>query len=65
MQQRFPTRKIHAEHLQKMLQLEPSIDYQWQLTEPSKIFSYAVNAERIPRKPIIVVLNGCQKDLQY
>ena len=56
----FQQEQIHAEHLQKMLQLDSSIDYQWQLTEPSKIFSYAVNV-RTPRKHIIVVLNGYKK----
>ena len=45
----FHQEKSHAEHLQKMLQLDLSADHQWLLTEPTKIFRMLSMLKELPQ----------------
>lgn len=45
----FQQERHHAIHLQKMLQLEWSVDHQWVLTDPSKIFHMLSMLKELPQ----------------
>ena len=45
----FQQERSHAQHLQKMLQLDFNVDHQWLLTEPSKIFHMLSMLKELPQ----------------